>query len=42
MAMEFDLIRPGTKLTANGEGEAHERDWRNQPRIGVFFVAAGN
>ena len=24
MAMEFDLIRPGTKLTANGEGEAHE------------------
>src|SRR5579862_227659 len=24
MAMEFDLISPGTKLTANGEGEAHE------------------
>jgi hypothetical protein len=24
MAMEFDLIRSGTKLTANGEGEAHE------------------
>src|ERR1700757_3997547 len=24
MAMEFDLIRPGTKLTANGEGEAQE------------------
>ena len=24
MAMEFDLIRPGTKLTANGEGESYE------------------
>src|ERR1700756_2006740 len=24
MAMEFDLIRPGTKLTANGESEPHE------------------
>ena len=24
MAMEFDLIRPGTKLIANGEGEAHD------------------